>query len=140
MASSVFIPTYLGINFASQTDHQPLITLFNEDKAVPAQASSCIQRWALLLASYEYTIVYRSTTKHSNADAMSRLLLPKTTPVPAELVLMIENLDEAPISAKQMATWTQRDVVLSRVLEFIMLGWPKEADDDPKPRAAEQGG
>ena len=89
--------------------------------------------WALLLASYEYTIVYWSTTKYSNADAMSWLPLldkPKTTPVPAELVLMIEKLDEAPISAKQMAAWTQRDVVLSRVLRFMMLGWPKLADDD----------
>ena len=55
------------------------------------------------------------------------------TPVPTELVLMIEKLDEAPISAKQMANWTQRDVVLSRVLQFIMLGWPKEADDYLKP-------
>ena len=110
--------------------------MFNEEKAVPAQASSRIQRWALLLASYEYIIVYRSTTKHSNADAMSWLPLldkPKTTPVPAELVLMIEKLDEAPISAKQMAAWTQRDVVLSRVLQFIMLGWPKKADDDLEP-------
>ena len=65
-----------GHKFVLQTDHQPLITLFNEAKVVPAQASNRIQRWALLLASYEYTISYRSTTKHSNADAMSRLPLP----------------------------------------------------------------
>ena len=125
-----------GHKFVLQTDHQLLITLFNEAKVVPAQASNRIQRWALLLASYEYTISYRSTTKHSNADAMSQLPLPdkpKTTPVPAELVLMIEKLDEAPISSKQVATWTQRDHVLSRVHQYIMLGWPKEADDEIKP-------
>ena len=77
-----------GHKFVLQTDHQPLITLVNEAKVVPAQASNHIQRWALLLASYEYTISYRLTTKHSNADAMSRLPLPnkpKTTPVSAEL-------------------------------------------------------
>jgi len=65
--------------------------------------------------------VRRSTTKHSNVDAMSQLLLPdkpKTTPVLAELVLMIEKLDEAPISAKKMATWTHRDVVLSKVYDI----------------------
>ena len=45
--------------FVLQTDHQPLITLFNEAKVVPAQASNHIQRWPLLLASYEYTISYR---------------------------------------------------------------------------------
>ena len=53
---------------------------------------------------------------------------PKTTPIPAELVSMIEKLDEAPISSKQVTTWTQRDHVLSRVHQ-VMLGWPKEADE-----------
>ena len=125
-----------GHKFVLQTDHQPLTTLFNEAKVVPVQASSRIQRWALLLASYEYTIAYRSTTKHSNADAMSRLPLPNTpakTPVPAELVLMIEKLDEAPISSKQISNWTQKDPLLSKVLQYIMLGWPEQADGELKP-------
>jgi len=65
-----------GHKFVLQTDHQPLTTLFNETKAIPVRASSRIQRWALLMASYEYTIVFRSTSKHANADAMSRLPLP----------------------------------------------------------------
>ena len=46
---------------------------------------------------------------------------------------MIKKLDEAPISSKQVTTWTQRDHVLSRVHQYIMLGWPKEADDEIKP-------
>ena len=129
--------SYLFVHkFVLQTDHQPLTTLFNEAKVVPVQASSRIQRWALLLASYEYTIAYRSTTKHSNADAMSRLPLPNTpakTPVPAELVLMIEKLDEAPISSKQISSWTQKDPLLSKVLQYIMFGWPDKADGELKP-------
>ena len=35
-----------------------LTTLFDESKIVPAQASSRIQRWALSLASYQYTISF----------------------------------------------------------------------------------
>ena len=50
-----------GHKFVLQTDHQPLTTLFSETKSIPIQASSRIQRCALLLASYEYTIVFRST-------------------------------------------------------------------------------
>ena len=33
-----------GYKFTLQTDHQPLTTLFDESKVIPAQASSRIQR------------------------------------------------------------------------------------------------
>ena len=125
-----------GHKFVLQTDHQPLTTLFKESKVVPEQASSRIQRWALLLASYEYTISFRCTSKHSNADAMSRLPLPNQptgTPVPAELVLIIESLDEAPVTASQIAAWTQKDTVLSTVMQYIMLGWPASVKGELKP-------
>ena len=46
-----------GHHFTLQTDHKPLLTLFNENKAIPPQASGRIQRWALTLASFEYSIV-----------------------------------------------------------------------------------
>ena len=40
------------------TDHKPLITLFGEHKPVPQMVSPRIQRWALTLSSYNYTIQY----------------------------------------------------------------------------------
>ena len=108
--------------FKLQTDHKPLLTLFNESKAGSPQASGRIQRWALTLASYEYIIVCRTMTQHANVDAMSRLPLPDTpvqTPASGELVLMVERLEDAPISAAQRATWTRRDPLLSRVLHYL---------------------
>ena len=39
-----------GNHFELQTEHKPLVYLFNENKAIPSQASARIQRWALLLA------------------------------------------------------------------------------------------
>ena len=125
-----------GHKFVLQTDHQPLTTLFDESKVVPAQASSRIQRWALSLASYQYTVSFWSTTKHSNADAMSRLPLPNqpaSTPVPSELVLLIDSFNEAPITSDQIAVWTQKDPVLSKVMQFIMLGWPESVESELKP-------
>ena len=110
--------------------------MFDESKVVPAQASSRTQQWALSLASYPYTISFRSTTKHGNADAMSRLPLPNqpsNTPVPSELVLLIENLNEAPITSDQIAGWTQKDPTLSRVMQHIMLGWPATVESELKP-------
>ena len=125
-----------GHHFILQTDHEPLRTLFNESKAIPAQASNRIQRWALKLSSYDYTIACRKTDQHANADAMSRLPLPYTpanTPVPAELVLMVETLQDAPVTATEIAMWTRRDPLLSRVVRGIMEGWPERSDDDLRP-------
>ena len=126
-----------GRHFELQTDHKPLLTLFNEQKPISPQASSRIQRWALKLAAYQYKIVYRSTLQHANADAMSRLPIedtpeePQTTP---ELVLMVEKLKDAPITARQIAHWTERDPLLSRVLRYIREGWPNDnSDDELKP-------
>ena len=61
-----------------------------------------IQRWALTLVMYEYTIAFRSTKVHGNADAMSQLPLPvqpTTVPQPPEMILLIEELERSPITA-----------------------------------------
>ena len=46
-----------GHKFVLQTDHQPLTTLFSETKNVPSQALSQILHWALLLQSYECSVI-----------------------------------------------------------------------------------
>ena len=94
-----------GHRFTLVTDHKPLLTLFNENRAVPPQASGRIQRWALALAAYEYNLSFRSTSQHGNADAMSRLPLPEKpsdTALPAETILLVENLDDSPVSSSQI--------------------------------------
>ena len=61
-----------GHSFTLQTDHEPLQTLFNHSKTLSPQTLSRIQRWALTLASYEYTIDCRKTHQHANADFLYR--------------------------------------------------------------------
>ena len=87
----------LGQDFTLQTDHKPLMTLFNESKEVPVQAYTRIKRWALALSAYEYTIACRTTKQHANADAMSCLPLPEVpenTYIPAEFVLLVRHAHE----------------------------------------------
>ena len=118
----------LGRHFSLITDHKPLVSLFQEHKAIPSHASAHIQRLALTLAAYEYTFTTWSTTAHANADAMSRLPLIDTikiTPVPAEMILTLDYLQEAPITDEQIRPWTNKDQFLSHVVQFIQQGWPE---------------
>ena len=126
-----------GHHFTLVTDHKPLLSLFNEQKAVPSHASARIQRWALTLAMYEYKIKYRCTADHSNADAMSRLPLQyedNPTPVPPEMVLLMEQLATSPVSADRVRAWTHTDPLLSRVFQYIQSGWSEVIENpDLKP-------
>ena len=63
--------------FTILTDHHPLLTLLGPQKPVPAHAAAQLQRWALILASYNYRIKYCSTGAHADANSLSRLPLPK---------------------------------------------------------------
>ena len=76
-----------GHRFTLQTDHKPLLVLFNKNKSIPTHAANRIQRWAWKVASYKYTIKWRNTHQHANADALSCLPLSE---VPAEVVLLVE--------------------------------------------------
>ena len=88
------------------------------------QASGRIQCWALVLSSYEYSIVFRPTYKYNNADAMSHLPMPEApgeVPIPQELVLLLSALEESPITAATIREWTKRDPVLSKVYGYLQM-------------------
>ena len=75
--------------------------LLNEHRIRSSQASARIRRWSLFLFEYEYTLKFRDTTAHANADALSRLPLPVTTGMsilPPELILLTKQLEDLPIT------------------------------------------
>ena len=120
----------MGRHFELITDHKPLLSLFNEHKAIPSHASARIQRWALTLAAYEYTLVSRRTDTHANADALSRLPLAETmreTPIPAELILTLEQVQDMPVTDQQIKTWTIQDP-LNKMVHHIQQGWPNHCE------------
>ena len=123
--------TYVyGRHFTLITDHKPLQSLFDGKHPVSPQASGRIQRWALKLAMYEYDLECRSTYRHGNADALSRLPLSEKPPVVprlAEHVLLMEHLSNSPVTAMQIKSWTRRDPILAQVLRCIKGGWPSQA-------------
>ena len=99
----------LGRHFIILSDHQPLKYLFGEHKGIPMMASARIQRWALMLSAYQYTIEYKKGSEHSNADSLSRLPLPHQpakVPLPGELLLLMNTINASPVLAKHIKSWT----------------------------------
>ena len=91
---------------------------------------------------YQYTLQFRPTAQHGNADALSTLRLQETldtVPLPGELVLLIDHLAEGPITAAQLKAWTAKDPLLTKVLNFIRNGRPDTSDNpDMKPYFAKR--
>ena len=61
-----------GRPFQIVTGHKPLPGLLHEHKNIPSMAASRIQRWAIILSTYNYELIFKSGRKHRDADSMSR--------------------------------------------------------------------
>ena len=132
-----------GRHFIIESDHRPLSFLFNEAKGIPQMASSRIQRWAITLSAYNYTICYKKGKTLCNADALSRLPRPVTTATEdtcTELVNLVQHMSSTCVSALHIKDWTTKDPLLSKVRRFIQLGWPNNVTEVPcKPYFSRKG-
>lgn len=63
-----------GRRFTLQTDHAPLLRIFGSRTGIPVYTANRLQRWALTLLLYDFSIKYVSTEKFGNADLLSRLI------------------------------------------------------------------
>ena len=107
------------------SDHKPLSYLFNETKPIPVMASARLQRWALTLSTYQYSIKYKPGHELANADALSRLPRPVTTfsdHLPGELIQLINYLTPAPVTAGQIEKETKKDPILGQVKRYVSMG------------------
>ena len=119
----------LGRHFVIYTDHKPLLTLFSPDKTLPPVAAARVLRWSLILAGYQYKMVFRKGTEHGNVDALSRLPLPSSSADdqerPSDIILLIDDMSEPPCSADDLCEATRRDPVLAKVILGLQSGsWP----------------
>ena len=121
-----------GRHFTLVTDHEPLTSIFSPKKGIPAITVARLQRYALFLAGFEYSIEYKNTSQHGNADGFSRLPLKKACDKevvdPVE-IFQVSQIEVLPVNADMLRQATQRDPVLSRVMKNTKQGWPAVAHD-----------
>ena len=120
--------TYLfGRRFTLITDHKPLTSIFSPTKGTPLMAAARLQRWSIVLASYDYDIEYRSSANNASADATSRLPLAQEDAdsfVTEEEIFHTPVESTLPVTAIQLGTATQHDPILAQVHRWTRSGWP----------------
>lgn len=121
-----------GRKFELLTDNQALVTLLHPSKKLPVMTLHRLQRWAIILQSYTYSIRYRNTKQHANADALSRLPMGDDVEFDnkEKEMLSAEQIYESivaefPISSEVIAAHTKEDKALSLICHYVKNGWPK---------------
>ena len=125
-----------GRHFTLVMDHRALTALFGPKNEVPALAAGRLQRWALLLSSYNYTIEFRLTKAHANADGLSRLPLPikdEGESLSEVSVFNVSQINTLSVSVVGMCKATRSDPILSKVYYHLQKGWPKQCPEVLKP-------
>jgi len=110
--------------FTIETDHKPLTSIFHPKKGIPVMTAARLQRYALLLSAHNYSIQYRNTAKHCNADGLSRLPLPEVVDKDEDYAdcFYCEQFQKLPVTAATIAKETRKDKTLARVLASVLSG------------------
>lgn len=128
-----------GRRFTLLTDHKPLTALLGPHTGIPPLAASRMQRWALLLSGHDYDIKYRKSELHGNADGLSRLPLPVVRSVTQHTdIFFFHQVEDAPVTAKQVRRATRNDPVLSSVMDALIKGRKISDSPDTKPYMVRQ--
>ena len=123
-----------GRPFVLVTDHLPLCKIFGSKQGIPPMAAARMQRWALTLSAYQYTIEHINGTANHCADCMSRLPLSGQALDSAEKIYVVVQIDDLPVTATQIAKESKCDAELAIVLKSIQHGhWPTDTAVDLGP-------
>ena len=89
------------------------------------------------MTAYKYTLEYRLTAQHGNADGLSKLPLTATTDAVSSTVdcdiFSMAQIEALPVTAMQLRKATRQDPTLSQVITFTKKGWPSSVPEELKP-------
>ncbi len=126
-----------GRQFTLVTDHKPLMAILGSKKSLPTLAAARLQRWAIILLGYQYTLEFRHSIQHANADGFSRL--PRGDPEGEDdmdagtVAFNLHQIETLPVSGQQVRNATLKDPQLSKVLRYTREGWPSEVLPELQP-------
>ena len=112
-----------------KTDHKPLLKIFGEKTGLPCVTATRLERWAVTLSSYSYSIQYIKGSDNVIADCLSRLPLQLSSEQEAKLVSFLEDAScdpcqDLPINAEDVAKASSQHPTLRKVMYCVSHGWP----------------
>ncbi|KAJ0169591.1 hypothetical protein K1T71_014776 [Dendrolimus kikuchii] len=114
--------------FILRTDHKPLLSIFGPHRGIPEVSANRLQRYALFLSAYNYTIEYIRSSENS-ADYLSRasIAIPQCVQAGDKDGCIVE--DRA-----SYVNFVIDYMLLKKVKSYILNGWPpKIRDTELKP-------
>lgn len=115
-----------GRKFTLICDSKPLKYIFDTNKQLPTVASLRLQRWSIILSAYQYSIEYRKGSLIPHVDCLSRLPVTESR---EEVVFSFNNTYNLPLTYLDIASNSERDSTISRVMQYLRHGWPNKLDD-----------
>ncbi|UYV72834.1 K02A2.6-like [Cordylochernes scorpioides] len=109
-----------GRKFELITDNKPLHHILNPKREISSNMSARLQRWTLILSSYNFTIECRKTGDHGNADGLSRLPLEQYEEMEEDAVNtvhMIKQCEELPLTSSHIRRESCKDSILKIVYQ-----------------------
>ena len=107
-----------GLSFHIKCDHESLRHIFCPKASISKSTSSMLQRWALFLSGYNYTIEYKAGVRIPHADYLSRYGLETSTAPDKNSSLFLQPL---PLNRNDLREETKR--VYGSVLSALKRGW-----------------
>ena len=127
-----------GRQFTLVVDNRALSRILSPDRNLPSLAAARLQRYALQLAAYSYSVELRRSEQMHVADTLSRLAVPCTSSeqgridadeVAGSYLMLLDGVAPA-LTAEALKTATRRDPVLAKVLTFVRCGWPSNVEPE----------
>ena len=121
-----------GRHFVLRTDHKPLLKIFGEKSSLPSVTAARLERWAVTLSSYQYSIQYIKGSDNVIADCLSRLPIQLSVKQEAQIVPFLDDVScdpcqDLPISATDVAEASRQDPTMCKVMYFTTHGWSTSA-------------
>ncbi|XP_055543306.1 uncharacterized protein K02A2.6-like [Wyeomyia smithii] len=129
-----------GRHYVLQTDHKPLLAIFGSKQGIPAYTANRLQRWALTMLLYDFSIEYTATDHFGHADILSRLINSHIKPDEEYVIASIELesiicsivsefVGFLPVTYRMIAEETAKDDTLQKVKTYIKNGWPQSKSE-----------
>ena len=117
-----------GRHLTLSTGHRSIVKILGSREGVPTLAAARLQRWALILSAYQYTLQCSPDNLITEADLLSRLPLQVKVNDLNENTVFIDYCEMLPLTANEIKMETKKDPILRRVFQYTIFGWPQNID------------